>query len=65
MSDQARSNELRVSRAELIGLFLLLKRHESELDAHQSALYDRVLSKLYTTMSVADMEDVESYYNAL
>lgn len=57
--------DLRLSHSELVSLFMLLRRHESELDSRQIDVYNAVTSHLYRTMSVAEMEDVESYYNAL
>ena len=57
--------DLHLSHTELLAMFMLLRRHEAELDARQIDVYDRVTASLYRTMSVAEMEDVESYYKAL
>ena len=65
MSEDDVEYNLRFSHSELVALFMLLRRDEADLDSHQIDVYDRVRSNLYRTMSVAEMEDVESYYNAL
>ena len=65
MSENDVEYNLRLSHSELVALFMLLRRDEADLDSRQIDVYDRVRSNLYRTMSVAEMEDVESYYNAL
>ena len=58
-------HEVVLSHAELVSLYVALSRQEKELDAMQTTLFERIGSMLYSQLSVSDMEEIESYYQAL
>ncbi|MFW5685909.1 MAG: hypothetical protein ACOC0O_04575 [Spirochaetota bacterium] len=58
-------NALTLSHAELVALYVALSEHESELDPVQNKVLARVAAKLYDELSVSEMEQIESYYNAI
>ena len=53
------------SHAELVSLYLALSRQEKDLDEVQIKLLARVSETLYSQLSVSEMEEIESYYQAL
>jgi len=53
------------SHAELVSLYLALSRQEKDLDELQIKLLARVSETLYSQLSVSEMEEIESYYQAL
>jgi hypothetical protein len=54
-----------LSHAELVSLYLALSRHEKELDEMQYKLLERLARELHMRLSVSEMEEIESYYQAL
>ena len=65
MSDQAEAHSLQLSESELLSLYLLLTRHEAELDQRQQDLLDRIAQEVYGLLSVEEIEHIDSYYNSL
>ena len=51
---------LRLSQAEEMELYIMLRRHESRLPEELEAVRDRLERLLYERMSIADMEMLEA-----
>ena len=58
-------HQMGFSHAELVSLYLALSRQEKDLDELQIKLLARVSETLYSQLSVSEMEEIESYYQAL
>ena len=50
---------------ELVALYVVLIRVEESLDDHQKSVLEKVRGRLYSTLSVSEMEAIEKYYGAL
>ena len=57
--------QLALSHLELVALYVALARQEEALDDHQKAVLEKIRSSLYASLSVSEMEAIESYYEAL
>ena len=58
-------HSLDLSLRELLSVYLLLTRPESELDGTQQALLGRVCDQVYELLSVEQIEDIDSFYECL
>ena len=58
-------HSLDLSLKELVTVYLLLTRHESELDTTQRVLLGRVCDQVYDLLSVEQIEGIDSYYESL
>ncbi len=56
---------LELSHLDLVALCVALMRVEESLDDRQKSLLELVREKLYAVLSVAEMERIEEYYEAL
>jgi hypothetical protein len=45
-----------------VGLYLLLRRHEDELDGHTLAVLNDLERELFERLSIEDMERIEELY---
>jgi hypothetical protein len=64
MSEQ-RAHTLALTREELIALYILLARHEAELDERQREIQEEVSRQVYRLLSLDEIEDIEGYYQKL
>lgn len=55
-------HEIRLSGAQVAGLYVLLLRDEESLDQHQRAALECLRTLLYEDLSIEDMECVQSLY---
>ncbi|NCN04126.1 MAG: hypothetical protein GW949_00680 [Spirochaetales bacterium] len=62
MSENERVLSLTVTPRQLIGLFLVLKSQELELDSLQSEVYAKIERELYGYLSIEDLENLETRY---
>ena len=65
MSGHRDSDSLDLSHRELLALYIILTKHESELDYSQQAVLRRVCDQVYGRLSVEQLEDIESFYESL
>ncbi len=56
---------LDLSQRELISLYIVLAKYESELDETQRAVLGRVSDRVYELLSVEQIERIESFYESL
>jgi len=56
---------LDLSLRELLSLYIILARYESELDNTQQGILGRVCDQVYARLSVEQIEDIESFYESL
>jgi len=56
---------LQLTESELVSLYIVLTRHEGELDERQQELLERVAGLIYGLLSVEQIEQIESYYSSL
>ena len=56
---------LDLSHRELLGLYIVLTAHESELDENQETILQNVSRYVYSRLSIEELEDIEQYYAAL
>ena len=47
---------------EKIAIFILLRRHESELDIRLLKLMNKIEKELYQHLSIQEIEKIEDYY---
>jgi hypothetical protein len=45
-----------------VALYLLLQKHEDELDPNLQLLFHRIQKDLFTTLSIEEMESLEDLY---
>jgi hypothetical protein len=57
--------QLALSHLELVALYVALERQEEALDDHQKAILEKIRNRLYATLSVSEMEAIETYYKAI
>jgi len=62
MSDAAQIPQLEVEGDDLVGLYVMLKRQEEELDWSMNALLNRVERELFRHLSIEEMESLEERY---
>lgn len=55
-------HDLRLSGAQIAGLYVMLLRDEEMLDQHQRASLESLRSILYEDLSIEDMECVQTLY---
>lgn len=65
MIESAEHFGLKLTRKQLIGLYILLVESENALDSSQQEVYKQVSRDVYSILSVEELEDVDSYYSAL
>ncbi len=56
---------LELSQKELLSLYVVLAKYESELDETQRAVLGRVCDQVYEVLSVEQIEQIESFYESL
>lgn len=56
---------LKLSHRELLGLYIILTKHEAELDEIQEAILQNVSRYVYGRLSIEELESIERYYAAL
>ena len=47
---------------DVVALYVLLRRHELELDSRTAALYERLERRLHDRLSIEQMENIETIY---
>ena len=57
--------ELPLSPRETIRLYLFLKRHEENLEPDEAAVLGRLRTRLYSRLSIDEMENLEVYLGVL
>jgi hypothetical protein len=62
MSDDAQIPQLEVEGDDVVGLYVMLKRQEDELDWSMNALLNRVERELFRHLSIEEMESLEERY---
>jgi hypothetical protein len=62
MSDDAQIPQLKVEGDDVVGLYVMLKRQEEELDWSMNALLNRVERELFRHLSIEEMESLEERY---
>ncbi len=65
MSGESGGYVLQLTESELVSLYIVLTRHEGELDERQQELLERVAGLIYGLLSVEQIEQIESYYSSL
>lgn len=55
-------HDIRLTGAQVAGLYVLLLRDEESLDQHQRAALESMRALLYEDLSIEDMECVQSLY---
>jgi len=53
---------IQIENKQLIALYLLLKRHEEELDRNLQTLYVKMQKELFSVLSIEEMESLEKLY---
>ncbi|TVR03799.1 MAG: hypothetical protein EA403_06220 [Spirochaetaceae bacterium] len=48
--------------AEVVALYVLMRRHDLELDARMISLYERLERILHDRLSIEQMENIENLY---
>jgi hypothetical protein len=54
--------KLTLEGLELMGLYILLRNHESEIDETLSTLLDRVENIMFSTFSIEEVEKIDELY---
>ena len=57
--------EISLTEKELIGLYILMRNSEMNLDAHLSALLLRVEKILYRRLTIEDIEKIDEVYKKI
>jgi hypothetical protein len=65
VSEEWEPQSLDLSHKELLSLYILLTKHESQLDNTQRVILRRVCDHVYRRLSVEQLEDAESFYESL
>lgn len=65
MIDESGACLLRLEANELVALYMVLIRHEGELDQRQLGVLESVAAQVYAILSVDEIEHIESYYHSL
>lgn len=47
---------------DVVALYVLLRKHEMELDSRMGALYERLERRLHDRLSIEQMENIETIY---
>lgn len=53
---------IQVEKKEIIALYLLMQRHEEELDATLQNIYMKLQQNLFNTLSIEEIESLEELY---
>jgi len=53
---------MRIQNSQIVALYLLLKRHEDELDRNLQVLYHNMQKELFSILSIEEMESLEELY---
>ncbi len=51
-----------IENTQIVALYLLLKRHEEELDRNLQVLYHNIQRELFSVLSIEEMESLEELY---
>ena len=51
-----------IENSQIVALYLLLKRHEDELDRNLQVLYHNIQRELFSILSIEEMESLEELY---
>lgn len=57
-------HDVRLSGAQIAGLYVMLLHDEEQLDQHQRAALESLRSILYEDLSIEDMECVQTLYTS-
>ena len=57
--------DISLSEKELVGLYILLKNSEMNLDVHLSALLLKIEKILYSRLTVEDIEKIDEVYKKI
>jgi hypothetical protein len=58
-------HSLRLTLKELISLYIVLSSQEDQLDPTQQSVLRRISDRLYRSLSVEQLEELQSYYTSL
>lgn len=53
---------IQIGNSQIVALYLLLKRHEEELDRNLQVLYHNIQRELFSILSIEEMESLEELY---
>ncbi|MEE8441586.1 MAG: hypothetical protein V3S41_07685 [Spirochaetia bacterium] len=56
---------LDLSRREMLSLYIVLTKYESELDNTQQGVLGRLCDQVYELLSVEQIEHIDSFYESL
>ena len=56
---------LDLSRRELLSLYIVLTKYESDLDNTQQGVLGRLCDQVYELLSVEQIEHIDSFYESL
>jgi len=62
---ESERHALDLSQKELLSLYIILTRYESELDNTQQGILGRICDLVYERLSVEQIEEIESFYESL
>jgi hypothetical protein len=65
VSEEWADQSFDLSHKELLSLYIVLTKHESQLDNTQQVLLRRVCEYVYGRLSVEQLEDIERFYESL
>ncbi len=65
MTGESERHSLDLSQKELLSLYIVLTRYESELDNTQQGILGRICDQVYERLSVEQIEEIESFYESL
>lgn len=51
-----------LSGKQVVALYLILQKHEEELDPNLQVLFNRIQGELFTSLSIEEMENLEELY---
>ncbi len=55
---------MRLTEREVIGIYLLLKKHETELDETLESVEERIETLLFDNLSIEQFEELERLYRS-
>ena len=65
MTGEQGEYSLDLSHRDLISLYIILTKNESELDSTQQVVFGRVCDQVYRRLSVEQIENIDSLYESL
>lgn len=51
-----------LSGKQVVALYLMLQKHEEDLDPNLQVLFNRIQGELFTSLSIEEMETLEELY---